>query len=75
MHTSVGQTSAGALSELEFGPTDCKVVLNPRHVYVPKVQTSFKAQVITLLTLPFLEDEQGANLLCPVQALGLYRAL
>lgn len=50
---------------LEFGPNDCKVILKPRHGYVPKVlSTSFRVQVITLLALPTSEDVQGPQNVC-----------
>ncbi len=58
---------------LEFGPNDCKVVLKPRHGYVPKVlSTPFRAQVSSLLVLPITDGEQGPNMLCPVRALRIY---
>ena len=58
---------------LEFGPNDCRVVLKPRHGYVPKVlSTPFRAQVISLAALPSPEDERDANLLCPIRALRVY---
>lgn len=50
---------------LEFRPNDCRVILTPRHDYVPKVlSTPFRAQANTLLALPNSEDEQGPNTLC-----------
>ncbi len=51
----VGDLQALSISPacLEFGPNNSKVVLKPRHGYVPKVlSTPFKAQVITLSALP-----------------------
>ncbi len=55
---------------LEFGPNDSKVVLKPRHGYVPKVlSTPFRAQVITLSALPPSEEDRELSLLCPVRAL------
>ncbi|XP_048019539.1 uncharacterized protein LOC125250806 [Megalobrama amblycephala] len=58
---------------LEFGPGDSKVVLKPRHGYVPKVlSTPFRAQVISLSALPPSADEQELELLCPVRALRTY---
>ncbi len=58
---------------LEFRPSDPKVVLQPRHGYVPKVlSTLFRAQVITLSVLPPSEEDQELNLLCPVRALRIY---
>ncbi|KAL0183542.1 hypothetical protein M9458_019238, partial [Cirrhinus mrigala] len=58
---------------LEFGPGDSKVILKPRHGYVPKVpSTPFRAQVITLSALPSSEEDQELNLLCPVRALRTY---
>ncbi len=51
----VGDLQALSVSPacLEFGPNDSKVVLRPRHGYVPKVlYISFRAQVITLSALP-----------------------
>ncbi len=60
----------------EFGPNDWKVVLKPRHGYVPKeLSTPFRAQVVTLFALPVAEGEQGPNLLCPVRALRVYLEL
>ncbi len=67
---------AGALVECclpEFGPNDSKVVLKPRHGYVPKMlYTPFRAQVITLSALPPSAEDQELNLLCPVRALRIY---
>ncbi len=58
---------------LEFGPNDSKVVLKPRHGYVPKVlSTLFRAQVITLSALPPSEEDRELSLLCPVRALRIY---
>ncbi|XDV20625.1 hypothetical protein PO909_025925 [Leuciscus waleckii] len=58
---------------LEFGPNDSKVILKPRHGYVPKVlATPFRAQVISLSALPASDIEAGVNLLCPVRALRIY---
>ncbi len=58
---------------LEFGPNDCKVVLQPRSGYVPKVLSNpFRAQVISLLALPVMDGEQGPNFLCPVRAHRVY---
>ncbi|KAL0204548.1 hypothetical protein M9458_002566, partial [Cirrhinus mrigala] len=58
---------------LEFGPGDSKVILKPRHGYVPKVpSTPFRAQVITLSALPSSEEDQELNLLCLVRALRTY---
>ncbi|XDV44795.1 hypothetical protein PO909_013034 [Leuciscus waleckii] len=58
---------------LEFGVGDSKVILKPRHGYVPKVlSTPFRAQVITLLALPPSMEVGEANLLCPVRALRIY---
>ncbi len=58
---------------LEFGPNDSKVVLKPRHGYVPKVlYTPFRAQVITLSALPPPAEDHELNLLCPVRALRIY---
>ncbi|KAL0165753.1 hypothetical protein M9458_037597, partial [Cirrhinus mrigala] len=46
---------------LEFGPGDSKVILKPRHGYVPKVpSTPFRAQVVTLSALPSSEGDQEA---------------
>lgn len=60
-------------SFLEFGPYDSKVVLKPRHGYVPKVlSTPFKAQIVILSGLPPSQDDQELNLLCPVRALRTY---
>ncbi len=58
---------------LEFGPNDSKVVLKPRHGYVPKVlSTPFRAQVITLSALPPSEEDPELSLLCPVRARRIY---
>ncbi len=58
---------------LEFGPNDSKVVLKPRHGYVPKVlSTPFRAQVITLSALPPSEEDRELSLLCLVRALRIY---
>ncbi len=58
---------------LEFGPNDSKVVLKPRHGYVPKVlSTPFRAQVITLSALPPSEEDRELSLSCPVRALRIY---
>ncbi len=60
-------------SRLEFEPNDSKIVLKPRHGYIPKVlSTPFRVQVITLLALPPSEQDQRLNLLCPVRALRIY---
>ncbi len=57
---------------LEFGPNDSKVVLKPRHAYVPKVlSTPFRAQVITLSALPPSEEDRELSLLCPVRTLSI----
>ncbi|KAI2647445.1 Transposon Ty3-G Gag-Pol polyprotein [Labeo rohita] len=48
---------------LEFGPGDSKVILKPRHGYVPKVpSTPFRAQVVTLSALPSSEGDQESAL-------------
>ncbi len=53
---------------LEFGPNDSKIILKPRHGYIPKVLlTPFRAQVITLSAFPPSEQDKGLNLLCPVR--------
>ncbi len=58
---------------LKFGPNHSKIVLIPRHGYIPKVlSTPFRVQVITLSTLPPSEQDQGLNLLCPVRTLRIY---
>jgi hypothetical protein len=58
---------------LEFGPNDSRVVLRPKHGYIPKVlSTPFRAQVISLAALSSPADESDANLLCPVRALRVY---
>lgn len=58
---------------LEFGPGDSRLVLKPRHGYVPKVlSTPFRAQVVTLYVLPSSEQHRELNLLCPVRALRVY---
>ncbi len=58
---------------LEFGSNDSKVILKPRHGYVPKVlSTPFRAQVISLSALPPSDEDQELNLFCPVRALRIY---
>ncbi len=67
------QTLLVSPSCLKFGPNNSKIVLKPRHGYIPKVlSTLFGAQVITLSALHPLEKDQGLNLLCPVRALIIY---
>ncbi len=57
----------------EFGPNDCKIVLQPCSGYVPKVLTTpFRAQVISLLALPATDGYQWPNLPCPVRAMRVY---
>ncbi len=71
----VGDLQALSVSPacLEFGPNDSKVVLKPRHSYVPEVlSTPFRAQVITLFALPPSEEDRELSLLCPVRALRIY---
>ncbi|KAL0204650.1 hypothetical protein M9458_002668, partial [Cirrhinus mrigala] len=71
----VGDLQALSISPscLEFGPGDSKVILKPRHGYVPKVpSTPFRAQVVTLSALPSSEGDQELSLLCPVRALRMY---
>ncbi len=71
----VGDLQALSISPacLEFGPNDSKVVLKPRHGYVPKVlSTPFRAQFITLSALPPSEEDRELSLLCPVRALRIY---
>ncbi|KAL0186170.1 hypothetical protein M9458_017840, partial [Cirrhinus mrigala] len=75
----------GDLQALSFGPGDSKVILKPRHGYVPKVpSTPFWAQVITLSALPSSEEDQeqseqlfvcfgGRNKGCPVTKQRLSR--
>ncbi len=54
---------------LEFGSSDCKAVLQPHSGYVPKVLTApFRAQGISLLSLPTPDGEQGP----PVRAMRVY---
>lgn len=72
---SVGdlQAFSVSLSCLEFGPGNSRLVLKPRHGYVPKVlSTPFMAQVVTLYVLPSSEQHRELNLLCPVRALRVY---
>ncbi len=58
---------------LKFGPNNSKIILKPRHGYIPKVLlTPFRAQVITLSALLPSEQDQGLNLLFPVRALRIY---
>ncbi len=72
-HMGDKQAQSVSPSCLEFGPNDSKIVLKPRHGYIPKVLSSpFRAQVITLSALPPSEQDQGLNLLCSVRALRNY---
>lgn len=58
---------------LEFGPNDFKVILKPRHGYVPKVfSTPSRTQVITFSAVPPSEEDQELDLLCPFKALRIY---
>ena len=58
---------------LEFGPNDSKVILKPRHGYVPKsLNTPFRAQVISLSALPGSSEEEDSSFLCPIRALRAY---
>ncbi|CAM4733894.1 unnamed protein product [Leuciscus chuanchicus] len=58
---------------MEFGPNDSKVILKPRHGYVPKsLNTLFRSHVISLSALPVSNEEKDASLLCPVRALRAY---
>lgn len=58
---------------MEFGPNDSKVILKPRHGYVPKsLNTPFRAQVISLSALLVSNEEKDASFLCPVRALRAY---
>ncbi len=67
------QVLSDSPSCLKFGPNDDKIVLKPRHGYIPIVlSTPFRAQVITLSAFPPSELGQGLNLLCPVRALIIY---
>ena len=71
----VGDLHALSISAscLEFGPNDSKVLLKPKHGYVPKVlSTPFRAQVISLSALPVSGEDSDAHTLCPVRALRLY---
>jgi len=67
------QALSVSASCMEFGPNDSKVILKPKHGYVPKsLNTPFRAQVISLSALPVLNEEKDAGLLCPVRALRAY---
>ncbi len=67
------QVLSDSPSCLEFWPNDSKIVLKPRHGYIPKVlSTLFRAQVITLLALPPSEQDQRLNLICPDSTLRIY---
>ncbi len=58
---------------LEFGPNDSKVILKPRHGYIPKaLYTPFRVQVITLSALLPSAVDQELNLFCPVRELIIY---
>ncbi len=54
---------------LQFGPNDSKVLLKPRHIYVPKVLST---QVISLSVFPPSDEDQDLKLLCPIRALKIY---
>ena len=61
---------------LEFGPNDSKVILRPRHGYIPKaIGTPFRAQVMSLSALPASDSGDSDNLLCPPGAESLHHAL
>ncbi len=63
----VGDLQALSVSTscVEFGHNNCKVILKPRHGYVPKVlSTPFRAQLITLLALPGPEGKHWSALAC-----------
>ncbi len=71
----VGDLQALSISPacLKFGPNNSKVILKPKHGYVPKVlSTPFRAQVIMLSALPPSEEDRELSLLCPVRALMIY---
>jgi hypothetical protein len=71
----VGDLHALSISPacLEFGLNDFKVILKPRHGYVPKaIGTPFRAQVISLSALPASDSEDDGNLLCPIRPLRIY---
>ncbi len=62
---------------VDFGPSDCKVILKPREGYVPKVlSTPFRDQIITLSAFALSDFATGENPplqpLCPVHALRVY---
>jgi len=58
---------------MEFGPNDSKVMLKPRHSYVPKVLSiPSKVQVIFLSALLATDGEKVVNLLCLIRALRIY---
>ncbi len=58
---------------LQFGPNDSKIVLKPRHGYVPKLlSTPFRAQVISLSAIPPSDEDQELKLLCLIRALKIY---
>ncbi|CAM4659841.1 unnamed protein product [Leuciscus chuanchicus] len=58
---------------MEFGPNDSRVILKPKHGYVPKsLNTPFRAQVISLSALPVTEGNMDESSLCPVRALRAY---
>ncbi len=51
---------------LQFRPNNSKVILKPRHGYVPKVlSTTFRAQVISLSALPPSDEDQELNFYLP----------
>lgn len=71
----VGDLQALSVSTscFEVWPNDRKVILKPRHSYVPKVlYTLFRAHVFSLSALPNAEDVQELHLPCPVWALRVY---
>lgn len=57
------QVMSVSTSCLEFGPNDCKIILQPRSGYIPKVlSTLFTAKVISLLALPTTDGQAGCQI-------------
>ncbi|XP_039546711.1 ubiquitin carboxyl-terminal hydrolase 37-like [Pimephales promelas] len=64
----IGDLQALSISSacMEFGPNDSKVILKPRHGYVPKsLNTPYRAQVISLSAVPVHNEEESTGQLCP----------
>jgi len=73
MHIGDLQALSVSATCMEFGPNDSKVILKPRHGYVPKsLNTPFRVQVISLSALLVYNKEKDASFFCPVRAIRAY---